>query len=58
MICRRTMQQCLTPSMCAPFRGCLPPDTQVKPDLELRIARLERIVERLCPDRAAARKPS
>lgn len=22
MICRKTMQQCSTPSMCAPFGGC------------------------------------
>lgn len=24
MICRKTMQQCQTPSMCAPFHGCQP----------------------------------
>lgn len=24
MICRKTMQPCMTPGMCAPFQGCQP----------------------------------
>lgn len=33
MICRKTMQNCPTPSMCAPFQGCQP-ERSVQPEKE------------------------
>lgn len=29
MICRKTMMECSTPSMCAPFQGCTPAPSAV-----------------------------
>lgn len=41
MICRKTMQRCATPSMCAPYGGCGDPIRAEIEELRRRIVALE-----------------
>lgn len=53
MICKETGEDCRTPSMCAPFEGCTSrPEKSIRL-LEERVAKLERIIEHICPDKSA-----
>lgn len=52
MICRKTMSDCRTPDMCAPYGGCQSQESDLIEGLEKRIERLEKIVNHLCPDKS------
>lgn len=52
MHCRMTGEECKTPSMCAPFGGCRSPEGGEIADLRKRVERLERLMERVCPDKS------
>lgn len=52
MICKKTGLHCSAPSMCMPFGGCPNPSDDAIRALEQRVAKLEKIVEHLCPDKS------
>lgn len=52
MLCPKTMRECGTPSMCAPYNGCEASPRDKVARLEERVARLEKVIAHICPDKS------
>lgn len=52
MRCSMTDEECKTPSMCAPYGGCVAPDSLRVAELEKRVQRLESLMSMVAKDKS------